>query len=217
MIHCDQLTKSYRTKAGDVQALDGVTLQVAPGEFVCIRGPSGCGKSTLLLAVGGMLRPTAGSLRIAGRELYSLPATQRAHFRNTELGFVFQMFHLVPYLTVLENVLLPANAATPEVRARARALLDQLGLAARSHHRPAQLSAGERQRTAIARALLRQPKVILADEPTGNLDPANADAVFQHLKGFQRGGGTVLLVTHGATAEGLADRVLEMRSGKIAH
>jgi ABC-type lipoprotein export system ATPase subunit len=163
-----------------------------------------------------MLRPTAGRVCVAGHEIHALSAPQRAQFRADHIGFVFQMFHLVPYLTILENVVAAAHrGTTAENRSRAQELLAQLGLEARQHHVPADLSAGERQRAALARALLNQPKLILADEPTGNLDPANAAEVFRHLKDFQRGGGTVIVVTHGATGEAVADRVVEMAAGRM--
>jgi len=228
MILCEQLTKVYRTKQGEVRSLDGVNLEVRPGEFVTVRGPSGCGKTTLLLVLGGMLRPTGGTVRVSGLQPYALDPPARARFRAQHIGFIFQMFHLVPYLTVLENVLLakgslppPGHSSPPsahpphDARARAEHLLDQLGLRPRLHHKPAALSAGERQRAAIARALLNQPKLLLADEPTGNLDPDNAKEVFTHLRAFHRGGGTVVVVTHGSTAEDYAERVVRMENGRI--
>jgi ABC-type lipoprotein export system ATPase subunit len=199
-----------------VKSLDAVSLRVHPGEFVAIRGPSGCGKTTLLLTVGGMLRPSSGTVTVAGHELYALRAADRARWRSANLGFIFQMFHLVPYLTVLENVLLAAGGPrTPERIHRSRELLDQLGLAARLSHKPAELSAGERQRTAIARALLGQPQILLADEPTGNLDPHNAVEVFQHLRAFHQAGGTVIVVTHGDAAQPYAQRTLELQAGRL--
>jgi ABC-type lipoprotein export system ATPase subunit len=215
MVRFDNVSKVYRTRTGTVRSLDGVSLTVAQGEFVAVRGPSGCGKTTLLLGAGGMLRPSDGTIRIAGHELYALTPAERARFRATHIGFVFQMFHLVPYLTVLENVLLAAvPTRTRDAGERAVSLLDGLGLTPRLQHRPADLSTGERQRTAIARALLNQPQLLLADEPTGNLDPDNADEVFHHLREFQRGGGTVLVVTHGPTPEHFADRVIQLHGGR---
>jgi ABC-type lipoprotein export system ATPase subunit len=216
MVRCEQLRKLYRTPKGEVRSLDGVSLAVRRGEFVCVRGPSGCGKTTLLLALGGMLRPTSGTLEVAGKDVYQLPPAQRARFRAEQIGFVFQMFHLVPYLNLLDNVLLAARpGAGREVAERGAKLLDQLGLAPHAGRTPAELSAGERQRAAVARALLNRPQLILADEPTGNLDPANAREVFQHLKAFQQSGGTVMVVTHGASAEPFADRIIEMSAGKL--
>lgn len=216
MIECRQISKTYRTAKGDVRSLDTVDLDVRKGEFISVRGPSGCGKTTLLLLLGGMLRPTAGTARVDGRDLYSLTGPDRARFRRDSIGFVFQMFHLVPYLSVLDNVVLAAPPGDrTATRRHAESLLTDLGLAPRLQHRPAELSAGERQRTAIARALLNQPKVILADEPTGNLDPENAAEVFQHLAAYHRAGGTVVVVTHGTVADTHADRVIQMKSGKI--
>jgi ABC-type lipoprotein export system ATPase subunit len=216
MIRCEQVSKVYRSAKGEVRSLECVQLEVRSGEFVCVRGPSGCGKTTLLLTLGAMLRPTSGGVRIAGTEIYELSARERARFRAEKIGFIFQMFHLIPYLSVSDNVLLAARpTGDGDVQKRATGLLEQFGLAARQQHTPAELSAGERQRTAIARALLNQPQLILADEPTGNLDPENASDVFQHLKVFTQTGGTVVVVTHGSTAESFADRIVEMRAGRI--
>jgi ABC-type lipoprotein export system ATPase subunit len=216
MIHCEAVSKVYRTGSGEVRSLDAVSLTVRRGEFVCVRGPSGCGKTTLLLTLGAMLRPTRGVVRVGGKDVYALSPAGRAQFRARTIGFVFQMFHLLPYLSVRDNVLLAAGrAARADQRADASRLLARLGLDARLGHRPAQLSAGERQRTAVARAMLNRPELILADEPTGNLDPENAREVCNHLKAFQQAGGTVLVVTHGATAESFADRIVEMRAGRI--
>jgi ABC-type lipoprotein export system ATPase subunit len=213
MIVCQQLVKVYGTGRRHVRALDGLDLEVKPGEMVCIRGPSGCGKSTLLLTLGGMLRPTAGRVLVAGDDLYARDSSWRAGFRARQLGFVFQMFHLLPYLTVRENVQLAAQA--PLSKAEVESLLEKLGLAARADHRPEDLSAGERQRTALARALINRPPIILADEPTGNLDPENAAEVFHHLGDYQRSGGTVIVVTHSSVAESYATRVCQMRTGRI--
>jgi putative ABC transport system ATP-binding protein len=206
----------FRTRRGEVKALQDVSLHIRKGEFVVIRGPSGSGKTTLLLTVGGMLRPTEGRVLIDGTDLYALSGGQRARFRRENTGFVFQMFHLVPYLGVLENVLLPGNGSKgPADRTRARELLGRLGLSDREHHRPAELSAGEMQRTAIARALLNRPRLILADEPTGNLDPENAADVIEHLATFHREGGTVVVVTHGSIADPYADRIVHLRGGRV--
>ena len=214
MIRLEKVAKTYRTPQGPVRSLAGVDLRVAPGEFLVLQGPSGCGKTTLLLTLGGMLRPSAGRVWVENRDLYALGAGERARFRARTIGFVFQMFHLVPYLNVLENVML-AGPAKPDAATLARAtdLLARLGLEPRLRHKPEALSTGERQRTAIARALLNQPKLILADEPTGNLDPENSAAVFGYLAQFQRGGGTVVVVTHGDGAQAFADRVVAMRAG----
>ena len=216
MIRCDEVTKIFRKNGSEVTSLDRFTAKVADGEFVAVRGPSGSGKTTLLLTLGGMQRPSAGSVHLAGRDLYALSPAERARLRSSEIGFVFQMFHLVPYLDLLANVLLACpGEPSAEVRQRAGRLMDELGLADRASHRPGELSAGERQRLAVARALLNRPKLILADEPTGNLDPENAAEVIRHLAEFHRGGGTVVLVTHGASADAHADRTLRLDQGQL--
>jgi ABC-type lipoprotein export system ATPase subunit len=161
-----------------------------------------------------MLRPTAGKVRLDGTDLYHLAPGPRAAFRARHIGFVFQMFHLVPYLDLVGNVFL-GGGRLEAAREEADALLARVGLAARAHHRPAELSAGERQRVAVARALLPSPSVILADEPTGNLDPENASVVLELLSDFHAQGGTVLLVTHGAGPTVHADRVLRIEAGKM--
>jgi len=216
MIRCDEVTKVFRKNGSEVTSLDRFTAEVAKGEFVAVRGPSGSGKTTLLLTLGGMQRPSDGSVQLAGRDLYALSPAERARLRSSEIGFVFQMFHLVPYLDLLANVLLACpGKPSAEVRQRASGLMDELGLADRASHRPGELSAGERQRLAVARALLNRPKLILADEPTGNLDPENAAEVIRHLAEFHRGGGTVVLVTHGAAADAHADRTLRLEQGRL--
>ena len=216
MIRCEGLTKTYPRASGDVRSLRGVDLSVRPGEFITIRGPSGCGKTTLLLMLGGMLHPSSGRISVAGQDVYALDARRRAQLRASSIGFVFQMFHLVPYLSVLENVILASSLLDGTVsRDRSRALLKQLGLSGREDHKPSELSAGERQRTAIARALVNRPKLVLADEPTGNLDPENAGEVFRYLSEFHHSGGTVLVVSHGSMAESFSDRVIHMREGNI--
>ena len=217
MVILENVTKIYQSRGGQVKALDNVNLRVERGEFVVIRGPSGSGKTTLLLIVGGMLDPTAGKVIVDGVDLTSISERARAKFRGQNIGFVFQMFHLVPYLNVIENVLLAGGAKGGNVdRERARALLKRLGLAEREQHKPSQLSVGERQRTAIARALFNQPKLILADEPTGNLDPDSAKEVFRYLREFREEGGTVLVVTHGVEVDKYADRILQLRNGRLS-
>ncbi len=216
MFQSDNVSKIYRTGSREVRALDHVSLNVERGRFVVVRGPSGSGKTTLLLTIGGMLRPTTGRVLVDGTDVYAMSPRDRARFRAEHIGFVFQMFHLVPYLTVVDNVLLPAAVdAHPTGRDGATGLLDRLGLLDRAHHKPAELSAGERQRAAIARALIPEPKLVLADEPTGNLDPENAAEVLSHLAAFHRDGGTVIVVTHGKAADEHADQVLTLRDGRL--
>jgi putative ABC transport system ATP-binding protein len=216
MIHLSGVSKVYRGPKGPVAALRAVSLDVQPGEFVAVRGPSGCGKTTLLAIVGGLGRATAGTVRVAGEDLTAASPAARARFRALRVGFVFQMFHLLPYLTIVENV---AAAAWGERRrtaqGRARELLDQFGLGGRLAHRPGELSAGERQRVAMARALLNRPALLLADEPTGNLDPRNAADVLELLRNFQAGGGSVLLVTHSEQAAVYAQRTILLRDGQV--
>jgi ABC-type lipoprotein export system ATPase subunit len=217
MIHLECITKTYRTHNGPVHALAEVSLDIARGEFVAVRGPSGCGKSTLLTIVGGLGRPTSGRAVVAGEDITAASPADLARFRAQRVGFVFQMFHLLPYLTVLENVVAAApSGREAAARSRATELLDKFQLGPRLTHRPGELSAGERQRVAIARALLNQPALVLADEPTGNLDPDSADAVLGLLAAFHREGGTVLLVTHHQQAADYAQRTILLREGRIA-
>jgi len=216
MICLENVVKTYRTRRGDVTALSNISLRIQKGEFVIICGPSGSGKTTLLMTIAGMLRPTSGVVSIEQNNLYAMSIRARAKFRAQNIGFVFQMFHLVPYLNVAENVVLAGGAvANKNRKAQTRELINEFGLAGRNYHKPSELSAGEKQRTAVARALLNSPKIILADEPTGNLDPENATSVLGHLSEFHRSGGTVILATHGAEAERFADRIIYLRNGNV--
>ena len=217
LISLDHITKTYTGDAGPIVAVDDVSVSVEAGEFVAVVGPSGCGKTTLLLVAGGLLRPENGEVSIDGTDPYSLSGEQRARFRAEQIGFVFQQFHLVPYLNVLDNVMAPA-LVTGETSARERAgvLVERFGLADRLGHRPGQLSTGERQRVALARALLNEPRVILADEPTGNLDGDNSEQVLQALKTFADEGGAVLLVTHDPDAVAFAGRQVVLQGGQLA-
>ena len=218
MIVLENITKTYHTHRGPVGALVDLDLHIPKGQFVVIRGPSGSGKTTLLLTLAGMQHPTSGKVLIAGKNIYNLSNRLRANSRAQNIGFVFQMFHLVPYLNVVDNVALAGPAAgNHHDITKAHNLLEKLGLAERIFHKPAQLSAGEKQRTAIARALYNNPKIILADEPTGNLDPENASAVLDHLAQFHRQGGTVIIVTHGLIADQYADRIIHLRQGRLTN
>lgn len=199
-----------------VSALEGVSVAASPGEFVAVRGPSGCGKTTLLLLAGGLLRPDAGNVTLDGTDPYALSPGDRAAFRARTVGFVFQEFHLVPYLSVLDNILVPTLARPiPDARRKARELAEGMGLSGRLSHTPGALSTGERQRTALARALLVSPKIILADEPTENLDRENAKGVLERLAAFARRGGVVLLVTHDDAAASFAGRSVFLDRGKM--
>ena len=218
MVNLENISKIYRTRHGEIKALNEVNFQVKEGEFVVVRGPSGSGKTTLLLTIGGMLRPTEGRVIVDKSEIYKMSERERTKFRAESIGFVFQMFHLVPYLNVIENALLAADARTsPQIRrAEAEELLKRLRLSERENHKPSELSAGEKQRTAVVRAMLNHPKIILADEPTGNLDPENAAEVIGYLSEFHHNGGTVIVVTHGIVADQYADRIIHLREGHIA-
>ena len=216
MIHLEGVSKTYHTSRGEVRALCGVNLDVGQGEFVAVRGPSGCGKSTLLTIIGGLAAPTAGRVQVSGKDLGQLSPAGLVHFRQRDVGFVFQTFHLLPYLDVLGNVMV---AATPggsgDGVQRAGQLLEQFQLGHRLHHRPAELSTGESQRVAIARALGNRPSLLLADEPTGNLDAETSAGVLDLLADFHRQGGTVLLVTHEESAAKRAQRTVLLRQGEL--
>jgi ABC-type lipoprotein export system ATPase subunit len=218
----EHVWKTYPRAQGEVQALADVSLEAHPGEFVAVQGKSGCGKTTLLLAAGGLLRPDEGNVVIDGDDCYGLTAGERARLRANAVGFVFQRFHLVAYLTVLENVLVGGIAALQRssqsaaaVR-RADELLERLQLKDCRDQLSTELSTGERQRTALARALFNRPRLLLADEPTGNLDEENSRTVLAHLREHAEGGGAVILATHDEKAAGLVGRVIEMSEGRLA-
>lgn len=216
MIHFDNITKTYQDARGSIDALHEVSIDVEKGEFLAIRGPSGCGKSTLLMIAGALCRPTSGRVRVAGDDLETMSVAQKARFRGEHIGFVFQMFHLLPYLNIIDNITYAASAGRiVAARRRAVELLEEFGLENRSHHRPADLSAGQRQRVAVARALINRPDLLLADEPTGNLDPESSAALLQLLTDFHKGGGTVLLVTHDEAAASCAGRTIKLRDGMV--
>jgi ABC-type lipoprotein export system ATPase subunit len=220
LVDVRHVTKTFSATAPAVTALADATLQVNAGDFVAVCGPSGCGKSTLLLTLGGLLRPDQGEVIVDGTDIYGLSTNQRARFRARTIGFVFQQFYLIPYLSVIENVLAArlglTNGNHRAARERAETLVKRLGLLDRLNHRPGQLSTGERQRTALARAMLNQPRLLLADEPTGNLDRVNADIVLNQLVEFAQHGGAVLLVTHDAQSAARADRILRLESGRFS-
>jgi putative ABC transport system ATP-binding protein len=216
LLEATSLIKHFAAPAGTVNALDGVSLAIDAGQLVAVHGESGCGKTTLLLVIGGLLKPDGGQLLVDGEQPYQFSPDRRAAFRGRQIGFVFQQFHLVPYLTVLENILAPVLAAPePEARDRAWELVRHLRLEHRAYHVPAMLSTGERQRTAIARAMLRHPRLLLADEPTGNLDHENADIVLEYLTRFASAGGAALVMTHDDRASARAQRRIRMSKGKL--
>jgi putative ABC transport system ATP-binding protein len=215
-VELHRVSKRYETPAGVIDAVDEVSLAVAPGASLAITGPSGCGKSTLLGLIGGLDSPTAGIVEVGGREISALPERERDGFRRHEIGFVFQSDNLLPFLTATENVLVQCSLNDDEhAPERSRALLAQLGLAAHADAFPDQLSGGQRQRVAVARALVHGPSLIVADEPTGSLDADNAVAVLDLLLEAQRAAGTTLvLVTHEPAVADRLDRTMGMRDGR---
>lgn len=219
MLRLDAISKIYRRAgAQPVKAIDVVSLTIQQGEFVAIVGPSGSGKSTLLFTMGGLMHPTSGDVVFGDAKVYDLYPAQRSELRLNRIGFVFQSFNLIPYLSALENVALPARLARRPAEASsaaARKLLEQVGLGSRFDHRPAELSVGERQRVAIARALINAPKLLLADEPTGNLDGTNADEVMSILASLNAAGLTVVVVTHDPLVAERAARTIHLASGRV--
>jgi len=216
MIEIKGLQKLFNSGKQRVTALDDIDLKIEKGEFLLIKGPSGCGKSTLLFCMGGLLKPTAGAVRIAGEELYSLSDRELRRYRSEKAGFVFQSYYLLPYLTVAENIALQKKTLGAEISSEAVIEIAQgLHIDHRLNHKPGELSIGERQRVSLARVLMVNPDIMLADEPTGNLDPENAAEVLRYLHEYQQKGGTVVMVTHGAEADAFATRQITMKDGKI--
>lgn len=216
MIYLKNICKRYKSSHGEIEALRDINFHAEKGEFVVLKGPSGSGKTTWLLITGGILRPNSGTVSMNDKDIYSLKENKRTSLRASEIGFVFQLFYLVPYMNVLENILLSAGLpANQGNKKKAMDLADSLGLAGRLMHKPAELSAGECQRVALARALIHHPGLLLADEPTGNLDPENSKEAIKIIKHYHQQGGTVLLVTHTDIADPFADRVIHLENGKI--
>jgi putative ABC transport system ATP-binding protein len=217
LIELKNISRSYFVGGQELKVLKGVTLQIEKGEFVAIMGPSGSGKSTLMQILGLLDRPTAGTYRLLGQDVSRLSDDQGAALRSTTIGFIFQMFNLLARTTAVDNVALPMiYSGLPNREARAKELLVEVGLKERLEHRPNELSGGQQQRVAIARALVNRPQIIFADEPTGNLDKANSDAVFALLKqATRRGRQAVVMVTHNADLARKADRVVRMEDGGI--
>jgi len=211
------LGQSFRIGKTHIVVLRGVGLDIAAGESVFLCGASGAGKTTLLYTLSGLERPETGSVEFDGQSLYDLGSDRLARLRNQRMGFVFQSYFLLPELTALENVLVPAMIAGKCATARARELLDRVGLAGRMHHLPAELSGGEQQRVAIARALINDPAILFADEPTGNLDSHNGEAILGMLLGVARADGrTLVVVTHDEHLASRGDRLLRIEDGQIA-
>lgn len=213
MLDIKDITKTYTRNGTSFRALDHVTFRVARGEFIAVVGPSGSGKSTLLHTIGGLIRPDSGEVRFNGTSVYSLKAAESDRYRKEQVGFVFQQFHLIPYLTVFENVGLVSGDSHPSPHIRD--YLDRCALTPLQGKYPSELSVGEKQRVAFVRAILPGPDILLADEPTGNLDPDNSRVLMELIGDFHRGGGTVLLVSHQPETAGFAERMIRLDSGKL--
>jgi putative ABC transport system ATP-binding protein len=218
LIKLDAVKKVFYTDEVETHALDNINLEIRSGEYVAIAGPSGCGKSTLLSILGLLDTPTDGRYTLNGQLVTDLPLSQRARVRNREIGFIFQSFNLIGDLTVYENVELPLTyrgMKASERKERATAALEKVGMAHRAKHLPSQLSGGQQQRVAVARAVGGQPSILLADEPTGNLDSKNGEAVMELLKELHRGGATICMVTHDARYASHAERTVHMFDGRV--
>ena len=218
IIKLDGVTKVFFTDEVETHALSGIDMEIGKGEYVAISGPSGCGKSTLLSILGLLDSPTEGQYFLNSRPVAELPASERARVRNREIGFIFQSFNLIGDLTVFENVELPLiyrGMKAAERRERANAALERVGMARRAKHLPSQLSGGQQQRVAVARAVAGQPSILLADEPTGNLDSKNGEAVMELLRELHRGGATICMVTHDPRYAAHADRGVHLFDGRV--
>jgi putative ABC transport system ATP-binding protein len=218
LIHMQAVKKVFVTDEVETHALEGIDLDVQRGEYISISGPSGCGKSTLLAILGLLDSPTAGAYVLNGRPVQDLKLSERARIRNREIGFVFQAFNLIGDLTVYENVELPLTyrgMGSAERKRRTQEALERVGMAHRMKHYPAQLSGGQQQRVAVARALAGDPSILLADEPTGNLDSANGEAVMDLLTELHKGGATICMVTHDPRYARYADRSIDLFDGRI--
>ena len=218
LIHLDGVTKVFFTDEVETHALAGIHLEIKSGEYIAIAGPSGCGKSTLLSILGLLDSPTEGRYVLNGKEVADLPLSERARVRNREIGFIFQSFNLIGDLTVFENVELPLTyrgMPSAERRERVKEALERVGMGHRAKHLPSQLSGGQQQRVAVARAIVGKPKVMLADEPTGNLDSKNGEAVMDLLRELHRAGSTIVMVTHDNRFARHAERTVHVFDGRI--
>lgn len=218
MFELHDVTKIYRKRQHEVTAFRAAELTIHAGEYIAVIGPSGSGKTTLLSMLGGMLSPDTGTVQFESRSLYDLSITERTHLRRDKIGFVFQTFNLIPYLSAIENVQVPlylGGVSVGEQRSRAASLLEQLGLGHRLDHKPTELSTGQQQRVALARTLANNPRLILADEPTGNLDPESREAILSLFDGFIKDGRTIVMVTHDPAAAARATRRLRLSDGTL--
>lgn len=219
VILAKNLTKTYETRGELVHALGGISLEILKGESVAVMGQSGSGKTTMLSIIGGLSRPSQGSVEIEGTDLYALPQEMRADFRLKKIGFVFQQFQLIPYLTALENVMLPlasARGSAREKRERASRVLKRVGILGEINRLPGELSGGEQERVAIARALVNEPPLILADEPTGSLDTRTGTEIMELFEDLNRQGQTILMVTHNPLNTAYMNRTIYMKDGLIS-
>jgi len=218
VLRAEEVTRRYVRRDGEILALNSVSLAIEAGEFVAISGPSGSGKSTLLLTLGGLIHPSSGKVYLAGECVYDLPRERRAALRRQTIGFVFQTFNLVPYLTAMQNVQIPLylNRLSPKAqREKAEHLLQRVGLGDRLDHKPSELSVGQQQRVALARTLANDPRLILADEPTGNLDPLLAREMLDQLGELHSSGVTIVMVTHDPAMTARAERQLRLVDGQV--
>ena len=217
VLKAENITKKFKRRHGTVLALDKVTVEIQEGEFVCIVGPSGSGKSTLLMALGGMSRPDDGAVLWGNQSIYDWRTGKRSQWRGSDIGFVFQVFNLIPYLTVYENVSVGLTLADlgPQDRKNIDAILDELDLAGRKDHTPAELSVGQMQRVALARALIKKPRLLLADEPTGNLDAEAGRGVLDIIKRQHAAGSAVVIITHDPSIANYAQRTVRIIEGRI--
>ena len=220
LIDISNLRKEYQSGGETVEALRGVTLVIDAGEFITVMGQSGSGKSTLLSVIGGISHPSSGEVSMAGVNLYRLPGEKLADFRGANLGFIFQSFHLIPYLTALENVMLPlaiVRMGTAEKRGAARRVMEQVGLGSKIDRLPNQLSGGEQERVAIARAIVNKPQILLADEPTGNLDSRSSGEIMELLRELNAAGQTIIMVTHNPDNGRFANRHIYLKDGMVVN
>ena len=215
VIALEGVSREYAGRGGTVKALDSASFSIVAGEWVAITGPSGSGKSTLVNLLGCLDRPTSGALKIDGTDVAAMSARELDRFRADKIGFVFQQFHLIPYLTAVENVMLAQYFHSMTDETEARAALAKVGLGDRISHLPSELSGGEQQRVCIARALINNPPILLADEPTGNLDQANQKIVAELLQNLHRAGHTIVMVTHDPEMAGLAQRKIALSHGRV--
>jgi putative ABC transport system ATP-binding protein len=217
VLKAENITKKFKRRHGTVLALDKVSIEIQEGEFVCIVGPSGSGKSTLLMALGGMSRPDEGAVLWGNQSIYEWRPAKRSQWRGSDIGFVFQVFNLIPYLTVYENVSVGLTLADlgPQDRKSIDAILDKLDLAERKDHTPAELSVGQMQRVALARALIKKPRLLLADEPTGNLDAEAGRGVLDIIKQQHAAGSAVVIITHDPSIANYAQRTVKIVEGRI--